>query len=202
MESWRRDAHSAGRSESAESSCTSCGACVDTCPSGALEDRGRLEFGVATEWVRTTCPYCGTGCEMSVGTRDERIVAVKPVEDAPVSKGHLCVKGRYAFGFVSATDRITEPMIRRAGLWKTASWDEAVGFVADGFRALLERHRPDSVGVLGSARATNEENTSRRNSPAQCSARTTWTVAPVSVTRRVPLRSRRCGRRSVDQLLR
>ena len=141
-----------------ESSCTSCGACVDTCPSGALEDRSRLDFGVATDWVRTTCPYCGTGCEMSVGTRDARIVAVKPVEDAPVSKGHLCVKGRYAFGFVAATDRITEPMIRRDGDWKTASWDDAIGFVADGFRGLLERYGPDSVGVLGSARATNEEN--------------------------------------------
>jgi formate dehydrogenase major subunit len=140
-----------------ESSCTSCGACVDTCPSGALEDRSRLEFGAATDWVRTTCPYCGTGCEMSVGTRDARIVAVKPVEDAPVSKGHLCVKGRYAFGFVSASDRLTEPMIRRDGVWKKASWDEAVGFVADGFRGLLERYGPESVGVLGSARATNEE---------------------------------------------
>jgi len=141
-----------------ESSCTSCGACVDTCPSGALEDRSRLEFGVATDRVRTTCPYCGTGCEMSVGTRDERIVDVKPVEDAPVSKGHLCVKGRYAFGFVSADDRITAPMIRRDGVWKAASWSEAIGFVADGFRGLLERYGPDSVGVLGSARATNEEN--------------------------------------------
>jgi formate dehydrogenase major subunit len=141
-----------------ESSCTSCGACVDTCPSGALEDRSRLELGVATSWVRTTCPYCGTGCEMSVGTRDERIVAVKPVEDAPVSKGHLCVKGRYAFGFVSAGDRITEPMIRCDDVWKTASWDEAIGFVADGFQRLLERYGPESVGVLGSARATNEEN--------------------------------------------
>jgi formate dehydrogenase major subunit len=141
-----------------ESSCTSCGACVDTCPSGALEDRSRLELGIATEWVRTTCPYCGTGCEMSVGTRDARIVAVKPVEDAAVSKGHLCVKGRYAFGFVSASDRITEPMIRRDGVWKTASWDEAVSFVASGFRGLLERYGPDSVGVLGSARATNEDN--------------------------------------------
>jgi formate dehydrogenase major subunit len=141
-----------------ESSCTSCGACVDTCPSGALEDRSGLELGAATNWVRTTCPYCGTGCEMSVGTRDDRIVAVKPVDDAPVSKGHLCVKGRYAFGFVSAADRITEPMIRRDGGWRTASWDEAIGFVADGFRRLLERYGPESVGVLGSARATNEDN--------------------------------------------
>ena len=70
---------------------------MDTCPTGALEDKCVLEFGVAENWTRTTCPYCGVGCEMMVGTRDNRIVQVKPALDAPVSKGHLCVKGRYAF---------------------------------------------------------------------------------------------------------
>ncbi len=141
-----------------ESSCVSCGACADTCPSGALEDRSRIEHGAATSWTRTVCPYCGTGCEMSVGTRDGRLVAVMPLDDAPVSKGHLCVKGRYAFEFVSAPDRVTEPMIRRDRTWSTLSWPEAIAFVADGFRRLLERDGPASVGVLGSARATNEEN--------------------------------------------
>ena len=56
-----------------ESSCVSCGACVDTCPSGALEDKSVLELGKSTSWTRTTCPYCGTGCEMSVGANDNRI---------------------------------------------------------------------------------------------------------------------------------
>ena len=141
-----------------ESRCVSCGACVDTCPSGALEDHSRVELGIPTDWTRTTCPYCGTGCELSVGTLGGRIVAVRPVDEAPVSKGHLCVKGRYATGFVSATDRVTEPMIRRDGTWQTTSWDEAIRFVADGFRRLRDRHGPPSVGVLGSARATNEDN--------------------------------------------
>lgn len=141
-----------------DSACVSCGACADTCPSGALEDRSRLVHGAPDSWTRTTCPYCGTGCEMSVGTRQGRIVAVSPLEEAPVSKGHLCVKGRYAFDFVSAEDRVTEPMIRRNGAWNAVSWDEAIRHVADTFRALLDRHGPDSVGVLGSARATNEDN--------------------------------------------
>ena len=52
-----------------ESSCVSCGACVDTCPTGALEDKSVLSLGTATNWTRTTCAYCGTGCEMNVGTR-------------------------------------------------------------------------------------------------------------------------------------
>jgi formate dehydrogenase major subunit len=141
-----------------ESSCVSCGACADTCPSGALADRRRVELGEPSAWVRTTCPYCGTGCELSVGTRDGRIVAIRPVEDAPVSKGHLCVKGRYAFGFVSSSDRATQPMIRRDGSWREVSWDEAISCVARGFQRLLDRHGPESIGVLGSARATNEDN--------------------------------------------
>jgi len=141
-----------------ESSCVSCGACVDACPSGALEDKTLLLHGVPTEWVKTTCPYCGTGCEMRVGTRDQRIVTVRPALEAPVSKGHLCVKGRYAFAFNHAEDRMTRPMIRERGEWRTVSWDDAVRFVAARFREILERYGPQSVGVLGSARATNEEN--------------------------------------------
>ena len=141
-----------------ESSCVSCGACVDTCPSGALEDKSILSLGMPTAWTKTTCPYCGTGCEMTVGTRSGRIVSVRPVPDAPVSKGHLCVKGRYASDFVYATDRITSPMVRQNGQWKRVSWNEAISFTADGLQSIVERSGPDSVGILGSARATNEEN--------------------------------------------
>jgi formate dehydrogenase major subunit len=141
-----------------ESSCVSCGACVDTCPTGALEDKTADRNLAPSDWTRTTCPYCGVGCELNVGTRGRQIVAVTPVPQAPVSKGHLCVKGRYAFGFVSATDRITEPMIREGGRWRRVSWTEVRAFVVERLRAAIDRHGPDSVGVLGSARATNEDN--------------------------------------------
>jgi len=140
------------------SSCVSCGACVDTCPTGALEDQSILRHGAPATWTRTTCPYCGVGCEMNVGTREGRIVQVKPVLDAPVSKGHLCVKGRYAFDFTHAADRMTEPMIREAGEWRKVSWPEAIECVASNFRRIVEETGPDSIGVLGSARGTNEEN--------------------------------------------
>jgi formate dehydrogenase major subunit len=143
----------------AESSCVACGACADTCPTGAIDDKSAyVPLGTPT-WTRTTCPYCGTGCEMSVGVAGGRIVGVKPVLDAPVSKGHLCVKGRYAYGFNDAADRITEPMIRDAGgTYRTVSWDEALAYIAAGFKRILDRDGPSAVGVLGSARATNEEN--------------------------------------------
>jgi formate dehydrogenase major subunit len=141
-----------------ESSCVACGACVDSCPSGALEDKSVLDLSGAEKWTRTTCPYCGVGCEMMVGTRDNRVVQIKPVLDAPVSKGHLCVKGRYAFDFVRAPDRVTQPMIRKNGEWKKVPWPEAIAFTADNLDRILKNHGADSVGVLGSARAPNEDN--------------------------------------------
>ncbi len=141
-----------------DSSCVSCGACVDTCPTSALEDKTSRSLGAPTGWTRTTCPYCGVGCEMDAGTREGQLVTVRPALDAPVNKGHLCAKGRYAFGFLAAADRVTAPMIRDGGCWRKVSWSEAIGIVAERLRAVVERHGPQSVGVLGSARATNEEN--------------------------------------------
>ncbi|MCC6811502.1 MAG: formate dehydrogenase subunit alpha [Deltaproteobacteria bacterium] len=139
------------------SSCVSCGACVDTCPSGALEDKTILALGAPEAWQRTTCPYCGVGCELSVGVSKDRIVAVRPVLDAPVSKGHLCVKGRYSTGFVDAADRITTPMVRKNGAWTKVSWNEALDAAADALRRTRDAAGADANYVLGSARATNEE---------------------------------------------
>jgi formate dehydrogenase major subunit len=143
----------------ADSSCVSCGACVDTCPTGALEDKNLIDVLKPQRWTRTTCPYCGVGCELQVGTRGDRIVSVVPAADAPVNRGHLCVKGRYAHGFVHAPDRQTRPMVReRGGEWRPVSWDEAVVAAAAGLQAARDRGGPAAVGVLGSARATNEDN--------------------------------------------
>lgn len=93
-----------------------------------------------------------------MGVNAERTVQVKPVLDAPVSKGHLCVKGRYAHGFVHANDRATDPMIRVEGLWRRATWDEAIAHTASRLDEIVRPHGAQSIGVLGSARATNEEN--------------------------------------------
>ncbi|MCE9559134.1 MAG: formate dehydrogenase subunit alpha [Armatimonadetes bacterium] len=141
-----------------ESSCVSCGACADTCPSGAIEDKLVVEKGVPTSWTRTTCPYCGTGCEMEVGVRDNEVVVARPVMDAPVSKGHLCVKGRYAHRFAHAKDRVTSPQIRTDNGWKAVTWDEVYEHIGQRLMNILAESGPSSIGVLGSSRATNEEN--------------------------------------------
>lgn len=142
----------------AASSCVSCGACAHTCPTGAIGDRTIRLTGPATAWTRTTCPYCGVGCELSLGTRNGRVVQSLPLRDSPSNLGHLCVKGRYAFGFNHAADRVTSPLLRRGGTWEQVSWEEAIAAVAQGLQRLMVAHGPDSLGLLGSARATNEDN--------------------------------------------
>ena len=140
-----------------DSTCVSCGACSDVCPSGAIQDKSVAD-GSPTNWTRTTCPYCGTGCEMEVGVRDDQVIQVRPAKDATVTHGHLCVKGRYAFGFIDAPDRVTAPMIKENGDWREVTWEEALTLAADKLSSIIAQHGSDSVAVLGSARATNEEN--------------------------------------------
>src|SRR5436190_16959708 len=132
--------------------CTSCGQCVATCPTGAL--RPKEAPGKIARTVATTCPYCGVGCGIELKVRDDGRLALM-ADDAPrngSSLGMLCVKGRFATGFVHAPDRITRPMIKRDGRWHEASWDEALDAAADG----LAKHR-GRFGALASAKATNED---------------------------------------------
>lgn len=154
----RTEIRPAGRTSLRDSECVSCGACVDTCPSGALRDKSTLYAPPPSAQVRSVCPYCGTGCEIQVNVRDNAIESVLPILDAPVNKGHLCVKGRYGWNFVDASDRITQPLIRDGKSWREVSWSEATGFFARRLQSIVEQFGPNSVGVLGSARATNEEN--------------------------------------------
>lgn len=138
-----------------EGGCVSCGACSDSCPTGALADS---HTGRPETWTRTVCPYCGVGCELEVGTTGGRLVAARPVLDAPVSKGHLCTKGRYGFDFVHAPDRLVQPQIRRNGRWSPSSWETVIDHCAARLQHILREFGPQAVGVLGSSRATNEEN--------------------------------------------
>ena len=123
-----------------DSACVSCGACVDTCPSGALEDVSVLERGEADALDEDDLPVLRRRLR---DARRERAtsgsVSVRPALDAPVNQGHLCVKGRYAFDFAHAADRVTRPMIRRDGVWREVSWEEAIAFVAAELRRIVER---------------------------------------------------------------
>jgi formate dehydrogenase alpha subunit len=135
-----------------ESICQSCGECVVRCPTGALAPRKCTQ---PAEEVLTTCPYCGVGCGMYLGTRDGQVVSVRADKENAASKGRLCVKGRFGVqDFIQHPDRLKNPLIRRNGTLTEATWDEALDLIA----SKLGDYKGDKVAVVSSARSTNEDN--------------------------------------------
>jgi formate dehydrogenase alpha subunit len=143
-----------------ESDCVFCGQCVSVCPVGALSERTRM--GKGREWefqkVKTTCSYCGVGCTLILNVKDQEIVRVTSDRLTGVNQGNTCVKGRFGFDYVHNPDRLREPLIREGGKLRPASWDEALHRVTEELKRIKTQHGPDSIGVLVSAKCTNEEN--------------------------------------------
>lgn len=143
-----------------DSDCVFCGECVQACPVGALVEKD-VKYHVRhweTKKVRTTCSYCGVGCQLYLHVKDNTVVKVTGVEDAAPNYGSLCVKGRFGFNFISSPERLTTPLIKENGEFREATWEEATGLVADRLNAIKEQHGSDSIGLFTSARVTNEEN--------------------------------------------
>lgn len=109
--------------------------------------------------ILTTCPYCGTGCSFYLLVNEkEELVGVEASSNTPVSEGSLCIKGWNAFQFVNHAERLTKPLIRKAGKLVESSWDEALNLVAEKFSDVHRKYGNDSLMFLASAKATNEEN--------------------------------------------
>ncbi|MEM9318598.1 MAG: formate dehydrogenase subunit alpha [Pseudomonadota bacterium] len=160
-----------------ESSCVACGECVQACPTGALMPSSvvdeaqvgdRADFD---EEVRSVCPFCGVGCQVSLKVKDGRVKYVEGI-NGPANEGRLCVKGRFGFDYIHHPHRLSKPLIRRAdapakGLnvdpanplthFREASWDEALNAAAGGLAKLRQAHGGAAVSGFGSAKCTNEE---------------------------------------------
>jgi predicted molibdopterin-dependent oxidoreductase YjgC len=125
----------------------------------------------ADKVVRSTCPYCGVGCQVSLDIKDDRIMRVEAPFDAAPNYGRLCVKGRFGLDYVHHAGRLTVPLIRRTPQapgqrtparypedWRQAAWEEALDLVVRRLLELRWRHGPDSITGNACAKATNEDN--------------------------------------------
>jgi len=155
-----------------DSTCVACGECVQACPTGALMPKSMVGSQVVDRKVDSVCPFCGVGCLVTFNVREEKIVSVEG-RDGPANHGRLCVKGRFGMDYVHHAQRLTVPLVRKAGVakdpdalpdpsdWRSvfreASWDEALDLAAGGFRQLLDTHGPMALAGFGSAKGSNEE---------------------------------------------
>ncbi len=115
--------------------------------------------------VQTTCPYCGTGCNINLFVENGRIVKAEPTKNHPVNDGELCLKGWYGWEYVHSPDRLRKPLIRKKngkfskdGELVESTWEEALELITSKIKEIKEKYGADALMGFSSARCTNEDN--------------------------------------------
>ncbi|EJL79095.1 formate dehydrogenase, alpha subunit, archaeal-type [Polaromonas sp. CF318] len=159
-----------------DSTCVACGECVQACPTGALMPKSQVGSQVVDKKVDSVCPFCGVGCLLTYNVKDNKIVSVDG-RDGPANHSRLCVKGRFGFDYAHSPQRLTVPLIRKAGVGKDpealqnlnrdsadwsevfreATWEEALALSAGSLKGLRDTHGKKALAGFGSAKGSNEE---------------------------------------------
>ena len=133
--------------------CEFCGSCVAVCPVGSLLARPfkfKARFWALTKH-NSVCGYCGTGCNLTLGVKDNKVQTTIYDEEQGFHKGQLCVRGRFGYQFINSEKRLTKPLVRKNGALTESTWDEALEVVAGRLKGGA------AVAALATARLTNEE---------------------------------------------
>jgi formate dehydrogenase major subunit len=154
------------------STCVGCGECVQACPTGALMPAREVALTAPDAQVKSVCPYCGVGCQLTYNVKDNKILYVEG-RDGPANHERLCVKGRYGFDYANHPQRLTVPLIRRADapkrgdftmdptnvmdVFREASWDEALAMAGGTLANIRDQHGARALAGFGSAKGSNEE---------------------------------------------
>ena len=160
-----------------DSTCVSCGECVQACPTGALMESNLLDEngknkGKHDREVDSLCPYCGVGCQLTFKIKDEKIISADG-RDGPANNNRLCVKGRFGFDYIHNPERITKPLIRKEGVkkdplervdplnplthFREATWEEALDLAASRLKNIRDNVPGKPLAGFGCAKGSNEE---------------------------------------------
>jgi len=105
----------------------------------------------------TTCTFCGVGCGIYLETSGNKIVGTYPSMSHPANCGRICVRGWHVHEVASASDRLTQPLIKKQGAFQSVSWDEAYDFIAKRLKEIKSAYGPDAIGFLNSSHCGNED---------------------------------------------
>ncbi|MDO8769328.1 MAG: molybdopterin-dependent oxidoreductase [Burkholderiaceae bacterium] len=155
-----------------DSTCVACGECVQACPTGALMPKTQVGSQMVDKKVDSVCPFCGVGCLLTYNVKDNIIVSVDG-RDGPANHSRLCVKGRFGFDYAHHDQRLTKPLIRKAGVpknehldpnpadwrevFREATWEEALALTSGKLKGLRDTYGKKSLAGFGSAKGSNEE---------------------------------------------
>jgi formate dehydrogenase major subunit len=159
-----------------DSTCVACGECVQACPTGALMPKTQVGSQIVDKKVDSVCPFCGVGCLLTYNVKDNVIVSVDG-RDGPANHSRLCVKGRFGFDYAASPQRLTVPLIRKAGVpkdpealnhlnrdtadwsdvFREATWEEALALSTGGLQHLRDTYGKKALAGFGSAKGSNEE---------------------------------------------